>query len=69
MNYQYLDYIVKVKYIKSLLIHPLKSSHTYLLKHIKHRPTDIDIAEENNSYLMLTQQGPALNWENHGFCT
>ena len=52
---------VIVKYIKSLLIHPLNSSHTKLLKHIKHRQTDIDIAEENNIYWMLTQQWPVSN--------
>ena len=39
-----------------------------LLKHTKHRPTDIDIAEENNIYQMLTQQRPVSNWENYGFC-
>ena len=55
------------KYIKSLLMHPLNSSHTQLLKHAKHRPTDIDIAEENNIYRMLTQQRSMPNWENHGF--
>ena len=52
---------VTVKYIKSLLIHPLNSSHTQLLKHTKHRTTDIDTAEENNSYRMLTQQRPVSN--------
>ena len=29
---------------------------------------DIDIAEENNIYRMLTKQWPVSNWENHGFC-
>ena len=52
---------VIVKYIKSLLIHPLNSSHTQLLKYIKHKPTNIDTVEENNTYRMLTQQRPVSN--------
>ena len=50
------NHIVIVKYIKSFLIHLIN-----YLKHTKLRPTDIDTAEENNSYRMLTQQRPVSN--------